>query len=151
MEKYRQMLRQALTSGLSANRIAAMRGMSHHTVRRWTSIAEQLHLTTEQLDRMTHADLRRMFKTQVVSRNEMREPDWEEEARLVRSGLTRTESYALYTARVGQENALAYRTYCGHLQGYVMTLHPVMRLEHVAGLEMQTDFAGDPVPVRAPR
>lgn len=148
MEKYRQMLRQALVSDLSSNRIAAQRGLSHHTVRRWLAIARARQVTIAELDAMSHSELRAMFKSAPTSRAGHVEPDWEAEAKLVRSGLTRAEAHAEYEGRIGRERAFRYRSYCERLAAYVKTLDPVLRLEHVAGYEMQTDFAGDLVPGR---
>lgn len=143
MEKYRQMLRQALTSGLSPNRIAAQRGLSHHTVRRWLAIARSRAITLAELDAMSHSELRAVFKPPAVPRAAHVEPDWEAEATLVRSGVMRIEAHTAYTERVGPDAALAYRSYCERLAAYVRTLDPVLRLDHIAGYEMQTDFAGD--------
>lgn len=148
MEKYRQMLRQALTSDLSPNKIAAQRGISHHTVRRWLLIARARGLTVSELDAMSHSHLRAMFKPSAGPRAIHVEPDWSAEAKLVRSGRLRVEAHAAYVERVGADRALAYRSYCEHLAAHVKTLDPVLRLEHVAGYEMQTDFAGYLVPGR---
>lgn len=148
MEKYRKMLRQALTTDLSHARIAAQRGVSHHTVRRWSDIAKEKALTVAELDAMSHKDLRMMFKPASAGSSRLIIPDWSHEAQLVRSGHNRLETHAAYVERVGPDCALAYRTYCEKLRDYVRTLHPVLRLEHVPGHEMQTDFAGYRVPGR---
>lgn len=150
MEKYRQMLRQALTTDLSPNRIAAQRGMSHHTVRRWLSVARKLKLTVGRLDAMSHDELSAMFRSPPADDGRLVIPDWNNEAQQVRSGLSRAEAHADYVLRAGEGKALKYRTYCEHLREHVRKLHPVLRLEHVAGYEMQTDFSGDPVPGREP-
>lgn len=148
MEKYRQMLRQALTSDLSPNRIAAQRGLSHHTVRRWLAIARERDMTVAELNAMSHSEMRAVFKPATIPRAVFVEPDWEAEAKLVRSGLMRIEAHTAYVQRVGRDAALAYRSYCERLAAYVKTLDPVLRLQHVAGYEMQTDFAGYLVPGR---
>jgi len=148
MDQYRQMLRQALSSSLSANKIGAQRGISHHTVRRWRLLAKEACLTVEKLDQMTDADLRAMFKPNAKQSEHLIEPDWQEELAFMKKGFTRLDAHQKYVDRVGEANALKYRSYCERFSKFEKTLHPILRLQYAPGFEMQTDFAGYKVPGR---
>ena len=145
MEKYRNMLRQLLTSKLSCNVIARQRGISHRTARRWKKIAVEAGLTVERLDKMSDKDLAEMFRTKAVDTSQFIMPIWEDEINLIGKGYSRFEAHGLYKKRVGSR-AIAYRTYCLKLAEYQKPLNPIMRIEHVAGYAMQTDYAGYAVP-----
>lgn len=141
MEDYRNMLRQVLGGRSSCNQIAAQRRMSHHTVRRALRLARAAELTVERLDELSDAEIRKLFYPH--SRPvDFFEPDWEEERLYLRPGRNRLEGYARYRDRAGEGRAMAYRTYCDRLKAYLDTLDITMRLEHLPGQDMQTDFAG---------
>lgn len=141
MEDYRNMLRQVLLGRSSCNQIAAQRSMSHHTVRRALRLAREAELTVERLDELGDAEIRKLFYPHTRTADFI-EPDWEEERVYLRPGRNRLEGYARYRDRVGEGRAMAYRTYCVRLKAYLDTLDITMRLEHLPGQDMQTDFAG---------
>jgi transposase len=141
MERYRQMLRQLLAHETSCNQIAAQRGMSHHTVRRAQRIAASIGLTSERLAALTDAELRGLFYAKRGG-SKLPEMDWDAQCEFLRKGYNRLEAYARYRDQIGLGEAIAYRTYCAKLRAHEATLNPVLRIEHVSGYAMQTDFTG---------
>ncbi|PZU47351.1 MAG: IS21 family transposase [Sphingomonas sp.] len=138
----RAILRQILTTDHSSNVIAAQRGMSHNTVRRWRNIVEEKSITAQQLDLMTDQQLDALIRRRRCAPQTRISPDWDEEVRALRSGLNRLETHANYVARVGEKLSMAYRTYCQHLHRHLQTLDPILRIDHLPGHAMQTDYAG---------
>ena len=144
MKKIRKMLRQALTSTLSPNAIAAQRGMSHNTVRRAVARARIVGLTIEQLDTLDDRALRALLRRTVEHNERLVEPDWSDEIIQMRKHrLTREIMHARYSVRVSADLAMAYRTYCDHMKRYERETSKTMRLEHEPGWAIQTDYAGD--------
>ncbi|MBX9643121.1 MAG: IS21 family transposase [Novosphingobium sp.] len=139
------MLRQLLTSELSCNAIARQRGMSHRTVRRWKAIAVEQSLTVQRLDQTSDAELAATFRAKGVEASHFVLPVWEDEIALIGRGYSRFDAHAQYAERVGAR-AIAYRTYCLKLSEHQKVLNPILRIEHVAGYAMQTDYAGYVVP-----
>lgn len=122
------MLKQVLEGRLSANAIANQRNMSHHTVRRAQKIAAREGLTSDKLEAMSDSIIREMFGASRLTDAGVIEPDLAADHVQLRKGYNRLETYARYAERVGQENALAYRTYCKRMEEYIGTLDPVMSL-----------------------
>lgn len=139
---YRAMLKQVLEGRLSANAIANQRNMSHHTVRRAQKIAAREGLTSDKLEAMSDSIIREMFGASRLTDAGVIEPDLAADHVQLRKGYNRLETYARYAEQVGQENALAYRTYCKRMEEYIGTLDPVMSLDHAPGYALQTDYAG---------
>lgn len=142
MHPYRAMLQQILEGRLSPNAIANQRNMSHHTVRRARRIAVEAALSRDRLDRMDDAAIRAMFGPSRLTEGASVEPDVGEELALLRKGFNRLEAHGRYVERVGEANALAYRTYCKRIANHLRTLDPVMSLDHAPGYALQVDFAG---------
>lgn len=138
----RAVIRQILSTDLSPNDIGEQRNMSHNTVRRWRNILKEKSITSEQLDLMSDQQLSDLVRRRKPALRDKISPDWDEEVRALRSGLNRLETHANYVARVGESLAIAYRTYCEQLKYYLTTLNPILRLDHVPGHAMQTDYAG---------
>jgi transposase len=140
------MVRQLLTTAMSPNAIAKQRGMSHHTVRRYRAIATKAGLTADQLEMMSDSVFRSMFRVHPMAKRAFVLPRWEEEIALIGTGMSRFDAHGKYVVRVGADQAIAYRTYCLKLSQHQKTLNPILRIEHVAGYAMQTDYAGYAVP-----
>ncbi|MCG2839946.1 IS21 family transposase [Sandaracinobacter sp. RS1-74] len=138
----RAVLRQILTTNHSPNFIAEQRGMSHNTVRNWRRILEEKEITSTQLDLMTDQQLDSFIRRRRPALRGTALPDWDDEVRAIRSGLNRLETHAIYVGRVGEDCAMAYRTYCEHLRLHLQALDPILRLDHVPGYANQTDYAG---------
>ena len=147
MDRYRHMLRQVLAGTLSVNRIAQQRAMSHHTVRRAKSLAEGAGLTLPVLDAMDDRRLRVLLRPKEQAGVAFDLPDWAAESALLRKGANRRHAYGLYADRAGAK-AMSYRSYCKKLQDHQRTLDPVLRIGHVAGYALQTDYAGYMPPAR---
>jgi transposase len=147
MVKYRYMLRQVLVGTISVNRIAQQHGMSHHTVRRAKGIALEAGLTLAALDVMDDCQLSALLRPKQRGGAQFDIPDWEAETALMRKGANRLHAYTLYADRAGSR-AMSYRTYCHKLQDYQRKLDPVLRIGHVAGYALQTDYAGYMPPAR---
>lgn len=145
MEKYRNMLRQLLTSDLSCNVIARQRGVSHRTARRWKRIAIECELTVARLDTMSNRELVAMFRSKAIDTTQFILPIWADELLVISKGYSRFEAHEQYAKRVGAR-AIAYRTYCLKLAKYQKSLNPILRIAHVAGYAIQTDYAGYVVP-----
>lgn len=140
--KLRAILRQILNTDHSPNFIGEQRSMSHNTVRRWRNVLTEKSITSAQLDIMTDQQLDDLIHPRRSALRNTFQPNWDEEVRAIRSGLNRLESHMKYVARAGELEAMAYRTYCEHLRLHLQTLDPVMRIDHVPGHAMQTDYAG---------
>lgn len=144
--KVKAMVRQLLTTSMSPNAIAKQRGGSHHTVRRYRAIANENGLTIEQLDAMSDSAFKAMFHAQEKPKRAFDLPCWEDEMLLIGQGISRFDAHAKYVLRVGADRAIAYRTYCLKLSQYQKTLNPILRIDHIAGYAIQTDYAGYAVP-----
>jgi transposase len=142
MIKYRMMLKLALNEMLSCNVIAEQVGMSHHTVRRWQNIAKEKGLTYDVIADLPDSKLRAIFRASSVRSEAATYVCWAREHERCRQNRTKEEAYSLYLGEIGDENAVSYRTYCANTYEYQKTLDPIMRIDHVAGYAVQTDFAG---------
>jgi transposase len=141
MNRYKEMLKQAVRGKASCNAIAINRGFSHHTVRRWRDVAISLKLTEEAIDAMKDSELAKLFRSgrQVLSKAE---PNSEYVETQLAQGYNLSECHQSYVESVGEAEAFAYSTFCQFIRQSQSTKAAVFRHNHIAGLTMQTDFAG---------
>ena len=135
------MLKQVLRGKASCNAIAQSRGMSHHTVRRWRDVAIAEKLTESDVDNLTDSDLIKIFQSGRVTMA-LLAPDWQFVEEQLAKGYTLLEIHQEYEDQANGRPAMAYSTFCQKFNKEAKQKPVFLRQNHVAGEEMQTDFAG---------
>lgn len=143
MEKYRQMLIQALSTDLSAHKIAQQRRMSHHTVARWRALAVEHGLTVDCIAEMGNKALSKLMRPAAARKAGHSHPNWAEEYVACVKLKSCKAAWRRYKTDVGEENALKYRAYCGYIRKYRKKSDPVLNIDHQPGYAMQIDYGGD--------
>ena len=144
MRKTKEILRLALSEGMSQRQIAQSTGASKTTVQDVLSKARTIGMNWEQLKDLREAAI---VSRLMPSRREAGkpEPDWSYvQSELAKKGTT----LLLLWLDSKQENpeALSYSRFCQHFRDWKKTSSLSMRQQHIAGEKLFVDYSGLGVP-----
>jgi transposase len=142
MNKLHDLLRLVLTTTLSHAQISRTLTLSRNTVKRYKNLAVENHLTWQQAQGLSLAQLEALFNEKGRNALEREHPDWEKCAQeLEKVGVTRALVWEEYRAAV-TGLALSYSQFTFHLRQYLRKTKRSMRQLHKPGERGFVDYSG---------
>jgi len=147
MRQVREVLRLKHVCGHSGHQIAALVGVSRHTVAEYLRRAAVVGITWPVADGLDDAALeRRLFSPPFAAEPSRPQPDWAHvHAELRRPGVTLQLLWE--ECRAGQPEGYGYSRFCDLHAAWWGRLSPTMRQTHPAGERLFVDYAGQTVDV----
>lgn len=150
-ETFREVVRLAATTQLSARRIARLLDVAPNTVLRVVKILRKRELTWAELQGWDDMALRGTFYPRSARWNERVEPDWAEvHGQMQEKYQTLLEVWERYR-REHPGSAYAYSQFTALYRKFVSKVDLTMRQVHYAGECVYVDFAGGTIPWTDPK
>lgn len=151
MKEQREILRHLLELKLSGNKThEALPGVSRGKIQECAKLAQQRHLSWEQIEQLSDSELEvLLYPQQQTTQASVYQPDWEKVlAELQRRGV---KLRLLYEERVESEGySLSYSQFCRQFRKWAKSRDIEMLQVHVAGEKLFLDFSGMTVGVTNP-
>lgn len=151
MRKIRQVLRLALSTGISRRRVAKSLGLSRDVVTDYLTRAAAAGLTWPLPPDLDDAQLEhRLFPPLVANAHRKPEPDWVViHQEMKRKGATLQSLHEEFLAE--HPNGIGYSLFCDRYRDWQHGLKRYMRQTHVAGERAFVDYAGPTVSINDPK
>jgi len=134
----------------SARAVAKSRGCSPSTVSRYRERLLENPLSLDEVGMLSDTELDSQLNPRKPKETKIIPPDIKKAIAQIQRRRRRTRIHKDYVKEHGKENTVSYRTFCIMIQEELAPREPTMRLIHIAGEDMQVDFAGDVAPGRDP-
>ncbi len=152
MRKLKEIARLRFEAGRTLQEIAGAVGVARSTVQLTLQRMTEAGLSWPWPEPVDEAELERSLftKPQPVARDAVPPPDfYQARAQLGRKGVTRSLLWLEY--REQHAHGLGYSQFCDLFRRWSKTQDLVLRLQHAPGDKLFVDYAGQTMPVIAPR
>lgn len=143
MQDLRGLLRHILENPHFNNAtIAEQLMVSKTTVSKYRRLIQEKNIVIDGLEKLSRRDLKTLCRKKETNELIAPDPDWEADMKDIAKGWRRRELWKRYYDGNSGMKRMEYRTYCERIAIHIMRSQPTMKLVHIGGEDMMTDFAG---------
>ena len=146
MNKYREALRQILTTDRNDYQISKLLMCSNNTIKRYRAIASDKALNWDELTKLNDQQIKALLTQSKNSIGKKRQPDWTYiHSQMQMPKVTRVLIWEEYCMD-NPDNAYSYSSFTDYYRKFLSKIDVTMRQSHKAGEVAYVDYAGTRIP-----